>query len=313
MRPSLRAFLTDLIDYAGLFPPALLDLAPAIANHLRYRGGPDAWMLGRFIIPAARLDDLAPHVVDAPGSPVALSVLGLRDVTGGIGDVLSATREAALSFEAQNERAVCDAFELRASASDVDAGLAGPLTEAGLGERDLVAVEVPLVGDAYAADRIEHAAHSLAETNARLGRQAVGLKLRCGGVTPDLVPSVERVAHAIVACREAGAPFKATAGLHHPVANHDAAVGTQMMGFVGFFGGACLAHAHRLDADALAEVLDDAEASHFTFDDEFAWRSLRVAPETIARVRQTAALSFGSCSFDEPREDLRALGWMGAA
>ena len=49
-----RAFLAGLIDYAGLFPPAALPLGPALAEYARHRAGPDAWMLGRFIVPAGR-------------------------------------------------------------------------------------------------------------------------------------------------------------------------------------------------------------------------------------------------------------------
>ena len=53
MDAALRAFLTQLVDYAGLFPPAKLDMEPAVRNHLAYRTGPDRFVLGRFICPAA--------------------------------------------------------------------------------------------------------------------------------------------------------------------------------------------------------------------------------------------------------------------
>ncbi|MEM1056398.1 MAG: hypothetical protein AAGI52_12825 [Bacteroidota bacterium] len=318
MRPGFRAFLTNLIDYAGLFPPATLDLGPAIRNHLRYRLGPDAWMLERFIVPAARLSDLDAFADElresarAAGEPVRFSVLGLGDVPGGLAEATEATFDVARQFEARHRGSVrADRFEMRTTPAEVDAGLAGPLLAMDLGADDALAVEVPLVGETYSRDRAEHAAHDIAETNARLSTQRAALKLRCGGVTPDLVPSVESVAHAIVSCRDAGAPFKATAGLHHLLPNHDEAVGTRMHGFLGVFGGACLAHAHGLDADALAEVLDDDDPAHFSFADDVVWRSLRVSPETVQHVRQVRALSFGSCSFDEPRDDLRALGWLG--
>ena len=40
---AIRALLTGSIDYAGLFPPAGLDMASAVENYARYRAGPDAW------------------------------------------------------------------------------------------------------------------------------------------------------------------------------------------------------------------------------------------------------------------------------
>ena len=317
MRPAFRAFLTELIDYAGLFPPAALDLEPAIRNHLAYLRHEDAWMLGRFIVPAARLDDLDAFADEfrpfqrrgiQPG--VRFSLLGLAGVPGGLGATMEATAERARAFEARHEGGVrCDRFELRAAPDDLG-GLGETLGAMEWRESDAVAVEIPMTGDAYAPDRIEHAAHAVAEANARAGHQHAALKLRCGGVTPDLVPDVERLAHAVWACRDAGAPFKATAGLHHPFPNWDEAVGARMHGFVNLFGGACLAHAHNLDRDALAEVLDDADVSHFALADDFSWRGHRVSAEAVHTVRQSAALSFGSCSFDDPREDLAALGWM---
>src|SRR5205823_3562198 len=59
MLPSVHAFLNDIIDYAGLFPPADLPFPQAMANYLRYRQDPERWMLARFVCPAARLGELA--------------------------------------------------------------------------------------------------------------------------------------------------------------------------------------------------------------------------------------------------------------
>ncbi len=153
-------------------------------------------------------------------------------------------------------------------------------------------------------------AQAIAEANARIGRPAFAVKLRCGGVTPDLVPSVERLAGALHDVVRSGAPFKATAGLHHPLPNWDDAVGTRMHGFMGVFGGAILARLHGLDRDALAEVLDDADASHWSLGDDLRWTTLAASAAEVADGRSQLALSFGSCSFEEPREDLRALGWL---
>jgi hypothetical protein len=59
---ALRALLADIVDYAGLFPPARLELNEAIRNYARYRRGPESWMLARFICPAGRLGELAPYL-----------------------------------------------------------------------------------------------------------------------------------------------------------------------------------------------------------------------------------------------------------
>ena len=55
----------------------------------------------------------------------------------------------------------------------------------------------------------------------------------------------------------------------------------------------------------LAEESSDA----FVFDGAgVTVKGHRLACEEIASARQSFALSFGSCSFDEPTSDLKALG-----
>src|SRR5437879_4292884 len=78
MNASLRALLTGILDYAGLFPPAKLPLDQAIRNYTRYRTEAEAWMLGRFICPAAQLAELTPSVEElfAAGAPLSISALG---------------------------------------------------------------------------------------------------------------------------------------------------------------------------------------------------------------------------------------------
>ena len=317
MSRGAHALLAGLVDYAGLFPPAALDLGPAAQNYGRYRTGPDAWMLGRFIVPASRLADLDAHV-GALGEGAPLSVLGLPHD----GDWLEAAVETlhqARAFEDRHDgTVVCDRFEIKlpaALAADADR-LADVLNDLDARYRDRgdagprAALEVPFRTD---PETVGPAAQAVADANGRADRPAFALKLRCGGVTADLVPSVEAVATAITEVRQAGAPFKATAGLHHPLPNADEAVGARMLGFLGVFGGAALARLHGLGADDLAEILDDADASHWSLDDDgLAWTSLRISPAELAGARDQLALSFGSCSFDEPRDDLRQLSWLPA-
>ncbi len=55
---AIEAVLGGLIDYAGLYPPASLDMRAAVRNYLEYRDGPHAFALGRFIVDIARTDEL---------------------------------------------------------------------------------------------------------------------------------------------------------------------------------------------------------------------------------------------------------------
>jgi hypothetical protein len=314
MNAGLRALLAGIVDYAGLFPPAKLPLDPAIRNYARYRNEPEAWMLGRFVVPVGQLDALAPFVQElfADGPPLALTVLAATPED----------RRAAEAFAGRMEgRVVADSFEVKApSAAEVSRGWAsGAVTTVWLeiGRRGAdrytaagwasdgatVWCETGLEGDWRKA---------VGDTVAVLrGAPATGYKLRCGGATAAAVPTAEQVAFVLSACREAGVPLKCTAGLHHPFPQFDPAVGATTHGFVNVFAAGVLAHAGRADAARLEAVLGDADSSHFVFtDDGLRWDGLAATAGEIAAARRGLAASFGSCSFDEPRDDLRALGWL---
>jgi hypothetical protein len=139
----------------------------------------------------------------------------------------------------------------------------------------------------------------------------VGVKIRTGGVEASAFPSPEQVALFITAARDAGVPFKATAGLHHPVRHHCEAVGTAMHGFLNVFGAAVLAHALGADTALTRDVIEDEAPGVFEFDEMgFSWRGHRVSPTQIEEARRDLAHSFGSCSFTEPVEDLETLGYL---
>ena len=57
---TVCVLLAKLIDYAGLFPPAALDMATALRNYAAYREGEYGWMLGRFVVPRARAAEVDP-------------------------------------------------------------------------------------------------------------------------------------------------------------------------------------------------------------------------------------------------------------
>jgi hypothetical protein len=88
-----------------------------------------------------------------------------------------------------------------------------------------------------------------------------------------------------------------------------------MHGFVNVFVAGAIAHASPIDpahqsVDELVAVLEDENPANFRFDDDsLSWTDQRVKTEHVRLVRERV-ISFGSCSFDEPRDDLRALGWL---
>ena len=110
-------------------------------------------------------------------------------------------------------------------------------------------------------------------------------------------------------CCEAQIPLKFTAGLHHPVRNYDPGVRCHMHGFLNVFVAGVLSHALGLDIHDIRGVLDEIDPRQFTFtEDSLGWSEAAAAIDEVELARRSRVISFGSCSFDEPREGLKDLG-----
>lgn len=287
---ALDELLDALVDYAGLFPPAALGMREAVANYAAYRSGERAQMLARFVLPAARLAEFAdaatPIGADARGAwPLA--------VLAGAGD--AAAVDAFNTAHASRWR--IDTIEAKATSSSDVAALA-----AALAPRYTVYVEIPVTEDP-----------SLLLT--AIAGADLRAKIRTGGVTADAFPAATDVARFIALCARLGLPFKATAGLHHPLRGEFAltyaagsARGT-MYGFLNVFLAAALLHAGVLKKDAdLVPLLEERDARSIVVEpDAISWRGHRVDRAAIRAARRSFAGSFGSCSFDEPVADLQSL------
>jgi hypothetical protein len=127
-----------------------------------------------------------------------------------------------------------------------------------------------------------------------------GAKIRCGGAT---VPPVEGVAAFVAACRDAGVCFKATAGLHHAIRRDGA------HGFLNLLAAAVFAHAEGLGEDGLIPLLAEDDPAAFSVTaDGLTVHAHTAGAAAIAEARAELFTAYGSCSFDEPVEDLITLG-----
>lgn len=315
MRASLRVLLSEIVDYAGLFPPAGLPLDEAIRNYARYRGEPESWMLGRFICPAGKLAELFSYRdLFSDESPLALAVLfRSSEETGVFLDELSGQISAAKSFQSDAAWARIEAFETRIPAEvkgeDVQQFLAR-VAQAFQGADFAMPLEVyELVLNEEWRNVIARFSSVAEPERPERDRPRAQLKLRTGGVESAAFPSPGRVASVIESCRDAGVPLKFTAGLHHPFRRYDASVQTHMHGFVNVFAAGVLARTHRLDQHDILAIIEEEDPRRFIFTDDFlGWNDFEASLEEVREARQHRAISFGSCSFDEPREDLKRLG-----
>jgi hypothetical protein len=141
-----------------------------------------------------------------------------------------------------------------------------------------------LQGEAYVelplGDGLEEKVSALAERGLRA-------KVRCGGAD---VPTPASLGRFLAVCRDAGVPFKATAGLHHPLAADGRHGFLNVLAACAFADEAALTGEVALDRDALR------------------WRGREAGPDELERVRRDQLVAVGSCSFFEPVEELQELG-----
>lgn len=288
---SVRTLLAEIVDYAGLFPPSQLLMAEAVANYAAYLDSNYKWMLGRFVVPVGRLDEFAENAeryFAKSGEVWRLSVLA--------SDEIDKTIEKVASFNNKmNGRAFADALEVKAANDAEIRNISQHLPE------DLkVYFELPL------DEKLTDSVITLAIHKQRA-------KIRTGGITPEAFPTVEQITRFMRICLAANVPFKCTAGLHHPLRclkaltyEADAPTG-KMNGFLNVFLAAAFlqqGYAPKL----IHELLREERADNFQFrDDGVLWREEYFAHTNQLRFLRERIISFGSCSFTEPVEDLQEL------
>ncbi len=266
-----------LCDDAALFPPGSLPLEEAVPAHVEHRGGPHRRMVGPFVVAASQLPALAPVVQDhRPGSfEVAVTVPSPAAVDRAM---RSAGQVPALRVVAVEVAVPADV-----AAADVVPALDVALT----GWPDVtVFVELP---------RDERRGALVAA----LSGTSYLAKLRTGGVEAHLYPDEDELASMLVDTARAGLPVKATAGLHHAVRNTDPGTGFEQHGFLNVIA-AVDAALSGAGTEELAAVLAERNP------DTVAAR-VRDIGSRVDRVREQFR-SIGTCSIDEPVQELVELG-----
>jgi hypothetical protein len=291
LSPAVTTLLSGAVDYAGLFPPAGLSVEQAAANYAHYLKSDHQWMLGRFVVGAARLDELYETARDmiSPDRAWHVAVVVRENVYDTIRSIEG--------FNAEHPEMICDVLEIKAETP-------GMIEDAA----DLLPANVTCYFELPNDSRLPDLLATVS-----LSRQRA--KIRTGGLTPDTFPTAATIVRFVRTCLAANVPFKATAGLHHPIRctrpltyEPDAATGS-MHGFLNLFlmsGFAMLGQ----PVSTLVEIMDDESEKAFRFDGEsVVWRDrLSLGVDQLAQLRRTGIQSFGSCSFAEPVDDLKRLG-----
>src|SRR5271157_4909497 len=179
MADAASVLLRDMIDYAGLFPPSSLAMVRSVANYDAYSRSEWNWILGRFIVPVARLGEFEEAFAGLPTPTLGtgltnwrLSVLLGSDPAADVACIRGFN--ARMASLTSGRRAVVESVEVKvASAAEVK-------RLSGIIPAEFVAYfEVPPSSCAECIAAV-----------AGCGRRA---KIRTGGETADRFPAPENV------------------------------------------------------------------------------------------------------------------------
>lgn len=286
---AAQALLGRILEYAGLFPPAALDMESALRNYQDYTKTDEFWLLGGFVLPANRLEEFAGAFERVWGTeqerPWTLKVVCAGETAD----------DARAIGEFQQGAVFIGSLEAKAA----DARAAKEVLE-----------RLPAARTRY----VEFPPEKAAQVLPVLGEYGARAKIRMGGATAESVPGVETVARFLLACAKEGLAWKATAGLHHAVRGVREVVPggprVAMHGFVNVFLAGAQAF-YGANENALVQTLSEEDPAAVRLDDEvIRWHENAMIIDQIEKVRSEFAISFGSCSFEEPVEDLKQMGWV---
>jgi hypothetical protein len=311
---SLRNFANKLIDYAGLFPPANLELLQAFHNFIFYSQSENKWMLNKFIIPAKRLDELSKILNEMTiEGVVPLSVLGSGgDTTNAFKSNLANDLSSMRSFLDKHKSLISiDVFETKLpgelTGSDKGDELPELMQEVSKGLEEALCKSIPVFFEVNLKENHEEVIIRTVESIGAVNADC-GFKLRTGGTEASAFPATQVIAFAIMTCTEFGVPMKCTAGLHHPLRHYDESVSGYMHGFFNVFGAGLMSYTNNFDEEGLLEILNDEDPFEFAFDEEgLLYNDTRVTNEEIIEARKNLMISYGSCSFDDPVNDLKTM------
>jgi len=246
---AIGTLLEGLIDYAGLSPPAQLDVRTAVRNYLAYRNGEHAAALGRFVVDLDHVPDLREIAGDL-SREIRLSAIALPTTER---DSLSQLVDDGLQIEAME-------IKVESAAEIVHANGWFPPSV-------MIFFEIPV--NAHVPELID----AISKVGARA-------KLRMGGIVAEAFPTAQQIARSLKALADRSIAFKATAGLHHPIRSSHPFNGTpnsdagKMHGFINLCCAAALLHFGGELHDAEILLQEEGPAAWQVTSETISWRTI---------------------------------------
>ena len=284
-------FLENIIDYAGIFPPAALPARVALESYRSYRSGPENWILGSLAWSCSTLDELGAMLT--PNDEIELALIGRPSTDWGtwqdarLQDVEDVNRllekcpgVAAATYESRLDdlSRVTDAINsLRSLGTETD-----------------IYFELPWD-------------QPLDDALAELATQEwARVKFRTGGKTKEAYPTPIQLANAIKQCIDLEVEFKLTAGLHEPIAHIDDSNGAFSHGFLNVIMATSAAYQDDASVEELSGILESSDASLWSVKKGLSFGEKSLSEDDLNNARSFFS-SFGSCSILDPLQGLQRL------
>jgi hypothetical protein len=267
-----------------------------VRNFSDYQRSEHAYMLNRFVVPVSRFEEFLcafEQTVEMSGValPWKISAIVGPDTEADIATIIDFNQRGSV----YRKSVIVESLEVRAAEATGICCLA-----------EMIPREFETYFEIPSTNMIEDCIKAIAGVGS-------GAKLRTGGDNAQMYPSCGDLAQFLVTCASTATPFKLSAGLHYAVrAVHrytyepDSPSGPTH-GFLNVFVAAAFAW-QGMNAREVEAVLTEESAQSFKFEQTgVRWRGCRISNEELASARTSFCISFGSCSFDEPVDDLRTL------
>tara|TARA_Y100000590_G_scaffold29138_1_gene32600 strand:- start:206 stop:1132 length:927 start_codon:yes stop_codon:yes gene_type:complete len=297
-KSASRDFFSGIIDYAGFFPPAQLEYLHALANYIDYSTSEYRWILSRFISPTAKFEQLAQFLSEKSIDKDIDLVAILRPHE----DIDTYISKLPDELEAMNS------LPDNVRVSFIETKLPSNILTHDISSAVNSLVEI-FKAVRYHRIFLEFSGENYINYDVNNYVDSVGIKVRCGGPTLNLVPSVELLSEIIVYAADNKIPVKFTAGLHHPILHFDPVLGGMAHGFLNVFMASAMAYSNTANYKYIYEVLNDQDPENFIFNtDSVSYKDCTLPSELVQDIRKEYVHSFGTCSFDDPITDLTSLG-----
>ncbi|KAB8028591.1 hypothetical protein [Fluviispira multicolorata] len=313
---SLKVYMNELLDYAGLYPPAQLSLEESLKNYSEYLLHEYEDMLGKFVLPVNKIEE----TILLLNTHNYLSKIGKRKASFSI--ILSACKSFndfpnILQKDFQSIQEFSKLFESSLEILSIE--FLPPEDILAANSNKIIDVYLSILFENFRAhnkkidfyceiplnDNFDKNIREISEYNRSNLNFQVLVKLRTGGVKKEQIPSAQEIAHALSLCAKYKIPVKATAGLHVPVPNFNPDVGTILHGFLNVFSSMMLAYQELATEKEIEDILSNYNYENFKFSKTgLEIGKFSLSNYEIENLRKKYIKSFGSCSFLEPIDHL---------